>query len=76
MATKLDPISYLNFWQEAEKQEFGILVEVASEEDKRLLVNALYACKRATGGFENLMIAQPGVTTFFIVKKTSAEELP
>lgn len=75
MATKANPLSYLNFWQEAEAQEFGLLVECANEDDKRLLVNALYECRKASGGFENLMIFQPNPpNVLYIAKKTT--ELP
>ena len=75
MATKLSPTSYLNFWQEASTLEFGLLVECASEDDKRLLVNALYACRQEVGGFENMMIFQPNPpNVLFIAKKTT--ELP
>lgn len=73
MATKLDPLSYLNFWEEAQAQEFGLLVECESEDDKRLLVNALYECRKASGGFEELMIFQPSTTELFIAKKTYGE---
>lgn len=75
MTTKLDPLTYLNFWQEASEQEFGLLVECKDEDDKRLLVNALYACRQATGGFENLIVMQPmPPNVLFITKKTV--ELP
>jgi hypothetical protein len=70
MATKLDPLSYLNFWEEAEAQEFGLLVEVETEQDKRLLVVALYECRKLSDRFEELMIFQPGETEIFIAKKT------
>lgn len=71
MATKPDPLTYLNFWQEASQQEFGLLVLCDTEDDKRLLVNALYECRKQSGGFENMMILQPNpANTFFIAKKT------
>jgi hypothetical protein len=74
MTTKLDPLAYLNFWEEAAAQEFGLLVECASEEDKRLLVNALYECRKKTEGFEELMIFQPHPpNVLFITKKTLKE---
>ncbi len=75
MATKPDPLSYLNFWEEAKAQEFGLLVECATEQDKRLLVVALYECRKQSGGFEELMILQPGTKEIFIAKKT-LQEMP
>lgn len=70
MTTKPNPLSYLNFWQEASELEFGLLVEMASEDDKRNIVNALYECRKQSGGFENLIIMQPTTTMFYIMKKT------
>jgi hypothetical protein len=74
MVTKANPLSYLNFWQEADAEEIGICVECETEEDKRALVNALYDCRKLSGGFENLMIFQPTTTMFFIAKKTTEVE--
>lgn len=75
MTTKPDPLTFLNFWQEASEQEFGLLIVCKDEDDKRLLVNTLYACRQASGGFENMMILQPNPSnTLFIAKKTT--ELP
>lgn len=75
MTTKANPLSYLNFWEEAAALEFGLLVECSSEDDKRLLVNALYECRKQSGGFDNLMIFQPNPSNvLFIAKKTT--ELP
>lgn len=73
MGTKPDPLSYLNFWEEAQAQEFGYLIECKTEQDKRLLLNALYTCRKQTGGFEELMIFQPSTTELFIAKKTYQE---
>lgn len=70
MATKANPLSYLNFWEEASALEIGLYVECASEDDKRLLVNALYECRKQSGGFENMIIMQPTTTMFYIMKKT------
>jgi hypothetical protein len=71
MTTKPNPLSYLNFWQEASSLEFGLLVEMATEDDKRLLVNALYECRKQSGGFENMIIMQPNPpNVFYIMKKT------
>ena len=75
MATKLDPLSYLNFWEEAQAQEFGLLVTCETEQDKKLLVVALYECRKRSGGFEELMLAQPSTTEIFIVRKT-LQEMP
>lgn len=72
MATKANPLSYLNFWEEAEALEFGLHVECACEDDKRMLAQALWDCRKASGGFENLMILQPHPpTVLFIAKKTT-----
>jgi len=73
MATKPDPLSYLNFWEEAAAQEFGLLVECETEQDKRLLIVALYECRKQAGGFEELMLLQPSTTEIFIAKKTLTE---
>jgi hypothetical protein len=69
MATKADPLIYRSYWEEAAEQEIGIAVECASEDDKRLLVNALYECRKQIGQFDELMIFQPTLTTLFIAKK-------
>jgi len=75
MATKANPLSYLNFWEEASALEIGLFVECAHEDDKRLLVNALYECRKQTGGFDDLMIFQPNPSNvLYIAKKTT--ELP
>jgi len=75
MATKANPLSYLNFWEEAASLEIGLFVECASEDDKRLLVNALYECRKQSGGFDDLMIFQPNPpNVLYIAKKTT--ELP
>jgi len=75
MTTKANPLSYLNFWETAAEEEFGLLIECATEGDKRLLVNALYECRKQSGGFENLMIFQPNPpNVLFIAKKTTELE--
>lgn len=76
MATKLDPLSYLNFWEEASLAEFGLLVECASEDDKRLMVNALYECRQKAGGFQDLMISQPDPPNVLFIHKKLVKELP
>jgi hypothetical protein len=73
MATKLDPLSYRNFWEEADAAEFGLLVECETDQDRRLLVVALYECRKKTGGFEELMLFQPSETEIFIAKKTHGD---
>ncbi len=70
MATKPNPLSYLNFWEEASALEFGLRVECATEEDKRSLAAALWECRKQSGGFEDLIIFQPTTTVLFIAKKT------
>ena len=75
MSTKANPLSYLNFWEEAATLEFGLLVECASEDDKAALAKALWECRKQSGGFDNLMIFQPNPpNVLFIAKKTT--ELP
>jgi len=75
MTTKANPLSYLNFWEEASALEFGLYVACADEADKRLLVNALYECRKQSGGFDELMIFQPNPpNVLFIAKRTT--ELP
>jgi len=72
MATKPNPLSYANFWEEAAAQEIGLFVECANEDDKRLLVNSLYECRKQLEGFEELMIFQPNPpNVFFIAKRTT-----
>jgi len=74
MTTKLDPLAYLNFWEEAAAQEFGLYVECVNEDDKRLLINALYECRKQSEGFKELMIFQPyPPNVLFIAKKTLKE---
>lgn len=71
MATKLNPLSYSNFWETAAEEEIGLLVECENAQDKILLINALYECRKQTGGFENLMIFNPqSPNMLFIAKKT------
>jgi hypothetical protein len=76
MATKADPLSYRNFWEEAQDQEFGIRVECASEDDKRLLVNALYECRKVLGMYEELSIFQPHPSNTFYICKRALKEMP
>jgi hypothetical protein len=74
MTTKLPPETYLQFWQKAEEQEFGICIEVAPD-DQAKLMNALYECRQVAGGFEDMMIFQPlPAGQLFIVHKSA--ELP
>jgi hypothetical protein len=58
MTTKLPPETYIQFWEAADRQEFGILINTLPE-DQLKLVNALYECRSTFGGYENLMIFQP-----------------
>jgi len=70
MTTKLPSETYLPIWEAADAEEFGIEVLVEPK-DQVKLVNALYACKQAVGGFTDLMIVQPQPPgTLFIAKKT------
>lgn len=74
MATKLAPETYLQFWQEAADQEFGLEVKVHPDDQAKML-NALYDCRDACGGFEEMMIFSPSPPgTLFIMKQTT--ELP
>ena len=75
MTTKLPATYYLPLWEQAQEQEIGIRITCPNADHQRLLVNALYACRQETGGFEELMLFQPHpVGTIFIAKKTC--ELP
>lgn len=76
MVTKANPLSYENFWQEAAGQELGLRVECADEADKRLLVNALYECRKQTGGYDDLMIFQPNPPNVLFIAKKTGTELP
>lgn len=75
MATKLPALTYLRYWQMAAAQEIGIMITTS---DRILLVNALYECRKQSGGFEDLMIFQPVFegkdNVIFIANKTV--ELP
>lgn len=74
MATRPPPETYLQFWREAQKQEFGIEVKVHPD-DQPKMVTALYECRDTFGGFEDVMIMQPPPSgTLFMMKKTT--ELP
>jgi len=75
MATKADPLSYLNFWEEAAAHEFGLLVECASEDDKAALAKALWECRKQSGGFDNLMIFQPNPPNVLYIAKKMTKEL-
>lgn len=74
MTTKKPPDEYLQYWEAAAAEEFGILVHVAPEDQFRF-VNAMYECRNTFGGYENLMVFQPKPPgTVFVAKKTV--ELP
>lgn len=77
MTTKLPASFYLPLWEAASEEEMGIHITVPPHpaNDQPLLVNALYACRQETGGFEDLMIFQPQPPgTIYIARKTV--ELP
>ena len=76
MATKANPLSYLNFWEEAASLEIGLFVECATERDKRLLVNALYECRKQTGGFDDLMTFQPHPSNVLYIAKRTKRPTP
>jgi hypothetical protein len=70
MGTKLPSEAYLPIWEAAEAEEIGLEIKVVPE-DQMLLVQALYDCKKAVGGFEDFIIAQPKPPgTIFLVRKT------
>jgi hypothetical protein len=74
MTTKLPARYYLPLWEQAAAEEIGLHITV-HREHQPLLVNALYACRQETGGFEELMIFQPQPPgTIYIAKKSV--ELP
>lgn len=69
MSTKKPPEYYSPLWEQAAMEEFGIKIKVEPE-DQMLLVNALYECRKQTGGFEQLIVMQPQpLGTVFIVHK-------
>lgn len=69
MTTKREPEYYAPLWEQAAKEEFGIKIKIEPE-DQMLLVNALYDCRKATGGFDDLIVMQPQpLGTVFIVHK-------
>lgn len=75
MTTKLPATYYLPLWESAASEEIGIRITCKDADHQKLLLNALYQCRRETGGFEELMIFQPHpVGTLFIAKK--AVEMP
>jgi len=72
MTTKLPATYYLPLWEQAAEQEIGIRITCPNADHQRLLVNALYECRKQVGGFEDLMIFQPApVGTLYIAKKTT-----
>lgn len=58
MTTKLPAEAYSEIWEKAAEQEIGLGVSVEPA-DQQKFVNALYACKQAIGGFEDIMVFQP-----------------
>jgi hypothetical protein len=75
MTTKLPATYYLPLWEQAHSEEIGILIRCVSPDHQRLLVNALYECRKQTGGFDHLIIFQPHPPgTIYIAHKTT--ELP
>lgn len=74
MATKLPVEEYLKFWEAAEAEEIGLLIN-CEPADQMKLVNTLFECRSTFGGYENLLLCQPKPEgTIFLVKKAS--ELP
>ncbi len=75
MTTKLPATYYLPLWERAAAEEIGIRITCPDADNQRKLLNALYECRKQTGGFEDMMIFQPApVGTLFIARKTV--ELP
>ena len=77
MTTKLDPLFYLPVWEAAYNSEFGVGLYCPTQDDQRLLVNALYACRQVADRPEFLELSiwqvnPPGTT--FITRRTV--ELP
>lgn len=69
MTTKKPAEYYSPLWEQAAKEEFGVKIKVEPE-DQMLFVNALYDCRKATGGFDDLIVMQPQpLGTVFIVHK-------
>lgn len=69
MTTKRPAEFYLPLWEQAAAEEIGIIVKVEPD-DQALLINALYDCRKATGGFDDLIIMQPQpLGTIYIMHK-------
>ena len=47
----------LRLWQRAARQEFGIAIKT---NDKRGWTTKLYEVRKASGGFDNIVICNPG----------------
>lgn len=63
----------LELWARASAEEIGLIITLASLEDKRRVEKALYEARTETGGFEELMLAKPGdrPEELWIIKKTT-----
>lgn len=72
LRSKLPPSAWLHYWHDALKEEIGLWIEIA-EDQRTLLVNALYAARQEANdpSLELLMIAQPRPDVIFIAKKTT-----
>lgn len=71
MTTKLPATYYLPIWEQAAEQEIGLHITCPDADNQRALLNALYQCRKETGGFEDFMMSQPHpVGTIFIHRKT------
>lgn len=71
MGTKHPPEYYLPLWEQAAAEEIGVKIKVEPD-DQSMLVNALYDCRKATGGFEDLLVMQPQpLGTLYIIHKTT-----
>lgn len=71
MTTRRPPEYYLPIWEQAQEEELGLLIKVEPE-DQTLLINALYDCRKAVGGFDDLIIMSPQPAgTVYVMKKTT-----
>lgn len=59
----------LSLWQRASEQEIGTAIKTDRKQD---LLNRLYSARQSSGGFENIIICQPGAfpDQLWLTKKT------
>lgn len=74
MTTKKPPSFYLPLWEAASAEEIGLHISCVPD-DQAKLANALFACRKEMGGFDDLILIQPEPRgTIYLARKTV--ELP